>query len=128
MTTRFLGSVVQYVMLAACIGGESESIMHCDIYKSSSRDELYIYIARPDYPDDAKTYQDPFARVPSDLRKAFGRPSFVMHLELDAGFKLARVPVLNVLASFKELGYFVQFPPDGLISPTALPPEGLRGA
>ncbi len=87
-----------------------------------------MYIARPDYPDDAATYQDPFARVPSDLRKAFGRPSFVMHLELDASSKLARVSVQHVLASFIELGYFVQFPPDGLISPTALPPEGLRGA
>ena len=103
-------------------------IMHCDIYKASCRDELYMYIARPDYPDDAATYQDPFARVPSDLRKAFGRPSFVMHLELDASSKLARVSVQHVLASFIELGYFVQFPPDGLISPTALPPEGLRGA
>lgn len=102
--------------------------MHCDIYKASSRDELYIYIARPNYPDDANTYQDPFVRVPSDLRKALGRPSFVMHLELDASFKLARVSVQNVLASFEELGYFVQFPPDGLISSTALPPEGLRGA
>ncbi len=104
------------------------SIMHCDIYKASSRDELYIYIARPDYPDDANTYQDPFARLPVDLRKALGRPSFVMHLELHAGFKLARVSVQQVLAAFAELGYFVQFPPDGLISATALPPEGLRGA
>lgn len=103
-------------------------IMHCDIYKASSRDELYIYIARPDYPNDADSYQDPFAKLPSDLRKALGRPSFVMHLELHAGRKLARVSVEQVLASFQELGYFVQFPPDGLISPTALPPEGLRGA
>ncbi|HFF5092318.1 TPA: YcgL domain-containing protein, partial [Acinetobacter baumannii] len=25
--------------------------MHCDIYRSSKKDEMYIYIARPNYPD-----------------------------------------------------------------------------
>ncbi|MGM7371905.1 YcgL domain-containing protein, partial [Acinetobacter baumannii] len=24
--------------------------MHCDIYRSSKKDEMYIYIARPNYP------------------------------------------------------------------------------
>ncbi|MEC7118858.1 MAG: YcgL domain-containing protein [Pseudomonadota bacterium] len=102
--------------------------MHCDIYKASTRDELYVYIARPDYPDDADGFQDPFAKLPSDLRKALGRPSFVMHLDLSERQRLARVDIQQVLSAFDELGYFVQFPPDGLISPTAMAPEGLRGA
>jgi hypothetical protein len=51
-----------------------------------------------------------------------------MHLELSLSRKLARVPVERVLESLQQIGYFVQMPPDGLICPTAVAPEGLRGA
>lgn len=101
--------------------------MHCDIYKSSKKDEMYLYIARPDYPDDAEVL-DPLAVVPAALRQAFSRASFVMHLELSAERKLARVPVQEVLKAFAQQGYFLQLPPEGLISATAPAPEGLRGA
>ncbi|XID74081.1 YcgL domain-containing protein [Alkanindiges sp. WGS2144] len=101
--------------------------MHCDIYKSSKKDEMYLYIARPDYPDDADVI-DPLAAVPATLKLAFGRPSFVMHLELHTSRKLARVNVQDVLQAFETQGYFLQLPPEGLISATAPAPEGLRGA
>lgn len=102
--------------------------MHCDIYRASTRDEMYVYIARPDYPQDADKMVDPLAIIPADLRKALGRTTFVMHLELSVSRKLARVPVERVLESLQQIGYFVQMPPDGLICPTAVAPEGLRGA
>lgn len=100
--------------------------MHCDIYKSSKKDEMYIYIARPNYPNDEN--QDPFDQVPEMLQQVFGRPTFVMHLELNQDRKLSRVPVLQVLDALQTKGFFVQMPPEGLINPNGVEPEGLRGA
>ena len=102
-------------------------IMHCDIYKSDKKDEMYLYIARPDYPNDTDIV-DPLHAVPAALKLAFGRAKFVMHLELSFDRKLARVPVQEVLDACERQGYFLQLPPDGLISPHAPEPEGLRGA
>lgn len=101
--------------------------MHCDIYKSSKKNEMYLYVARPHYPDDADVI-DPLEAVPANLRQAFGRASFVMHLELNEERKLARVDVREVLSLFKQQGYFLQLPPEGLIAASAPAPEGLRGA
>ena len=101
--------------------------MHCDIYKSSKKDEMYLYIARPNYPNDADTL-DPLHAVPAALKQAFGRASFVMHLELEASRQLARVSTKDVLKALQTQGYYLQLPPDGLISPNAVAPEGLRGA
>ncbi|WP_151748815.1 YcgL domain-containing protein [Acinetobacter lactucae] len=101
--------------------------MHCDIYRSSKKDEMYMYIARPNYPDDAEQ-TDPFENVPEAVLQAFGLATFVMHLELAPTRKLARVNVLHVLDSLQTKGFFIQMPPEGLINPNAVEPEGLRGA
>jgi len=101
--------------------------MHCDIYRSSKKDEMYIYIARPNYPDNTEQ-ADPFENVPEAVLQAFGRATFVMHLELAPTRKLARVNVLHVLDSLQTKGFFIQMPPEGLINPNAVEPEGLRGA
>ncbi len=106
--------------------------MHCDIYRASTREGMYLYI-----PIDAadaliepriEPTDDPFAQVSDSLKRAFGRPTFVMRLELTPERKLARVPVLDVIESMTRQGYYLQLPPEGLISPTAVAPEGLRGA
>lgn len=101
-------------------------MMHCDIYRSSKKDEMYMYIARPNYPNDEQ--DDPLAIVPEAVRLAFGTATFVMHLELSPTRKLARVNVLHVLDSLQTKGFFIQMPPEGLINPHAVEPEGLRGA
>ncbi|MGE8539224.1 MAG: YcgL domain-containing protein, partial [Acinetobacter sp.] len=59
---------------------------------------------------------------------AFGRATFVMHLELSESRKLARANVLHVMDSIATRGFFLQMPPEGLIDPNAVAPEGLRGA
>lgn len=59
---------------------------------------------------------------------SLGRATFVMHLELAPTRKLARVNVLHVLDSLQTKGFFIQMPPEGLINPNAVEPEGLRGA
>ncbi|AOA58634.1 YcgL domain-containing protein [Acinetobacter larvae] len=101
--------------------------MHCDIYKSSKKDEMYLYIAAKDSTEQAEDY-DPLAVLPDMLRQAFGRATFVMQLEIYQERKLARVSALHVIDSIAEKGYFIQLPPDGLINSNAVEPEGLRGA
>ena len=100
-------------------------VVHCDIYRSSKKDEMYLYVARQNA---EQKDQDPFADVPEMLRTAFGRATFVMHLELTETRKLARANVLHVIDSLKTKGFFIQVPPEGLINPNAVAPEGLRGA
>lgn len=89
--------------------------MHCDIYKFSKKDDLYVYIARPDYPNDTQTLKDWLAVLPKDFRQAIGRETFVMHLDLDTTQKLARVDKNEVLAKLKEQGYYVQMPAEELL-------------
>ncbi|MCH7318933.1 YcgL domain-containing protein [Acinetobacter sp. ANC 5659] len=86
-----------------------------------------MYIARPNYPDD-KEQENPFEGVPETVLQAFGKATFVMHLELHNERKLARANVLHVLDSLNTKGFFIQMPPKGLINPNAVEPEGLRGA
>ncbi|MCH7383231.1 YcgL domain-containing protein [Acinetobacter dispersus] len=86
-----------------------------------------MYIARPNYPDD-KEQENPFEGVPETVLQAFGKTTFVMHLELHNERKLARANVLHVLDSLNTKGFFIQMPPEGLINPNAVEPEGLRGA
>ncbi|MCH7352218.1 YcgL domain-containing protein [Acinetobacter sp. NIPH 1958] len=86
-----------------------------------------MYIARPNYPDD-KEQESPFEGVPETVLQAFGKATFVMHLELHNERKLARANVLHVLDSLNTKGFFIQMPPEGLINPNAVEPEGLRGA
>ncbi len=106
--------------------------MLCDIYRASSREGMYLYVAAPadavvdQQPDASKS--EPLALVSDSLKRAFGRPTFVMRLALSSERKLARVSVDDVMASIASKGYFLQLPPEGLISPTAVAPEGLRGA
>lgn len=100
-------------------------VVHCDIYRSSKKDEMYLYVARQNA---EQADEDPFAGVPETLRTAFGRATFVMHLELTETRKLARANVLHVIDSLQTKGFFIQVPPEGLINPNAVAPEGLRGA
>ncbi len=105
-----------------------DSIMFCSIYKSSKKDEMYLYVARPEVKENEAEAADPLDVLSEALRKAFGRATFVMDLELTESRKLARVNVLHVMDSIETKGFFIQVPPEGLIDPNAVAPEGLRGA
>ena len=72
--------------------------MHCDIYKFPKHDDMYVYIARPDYPDDTDEIKDWLGVLPKDLRAGLGRSKFVMHLGLAATPTLARVDKAEVQA------------------------------
>lgn len=108
------------------------STMHCSIFKSSKKAEMYLYIARPEPTENENENEaeavNPLEILPEAMRAAFGRVTFVMDLELSEERKLARVNVLHVMDSIQSKGFFIQVPPEGLINPNAVAPEGLRGA
>lgn len=100
--------------------------MHCSIYKSSKKDEMYLYVVRS-AENEAEAF-NPLEVLSEPVRVAFGRATFVMHLELSEARTLARVNVMHVIDSLETKGFFLQMPPEGLINPNAPAPEGLRGA
>jgi uncharacterized protein YcgL (UPF0745 family) len=106
--------------------------MFCDIYRASKREGMYLYVhahaSKNELDPQADPEYDPLACISDSLKIAFGRPVYVMRLELTPERKLARVTSLNVIDSLKNQGYYLQLPPEGLISPHAVAPEGLRGA
>ncbi|PCJ31026.1 MAG: hypothetical protein COA90_07530 [Gammaproteobacteria bacterium] len=76
--------------------------MNAYIYKSSKKDELYLYI-------DTK---DDFSKVPQALYDSMGKePIFVMEVELSAERKLARENVNTVMKNLQSQGFHVQAPP-----------------
>ena len=74
----------------------------CWIYKSSKKDEMYLYLAE----------EDNFENVPELLMARFGTPSLVMTLELDENRNLARADVKSVLNQLGTEGYYLQMPPE----------------
>ena len=82
--------------------------MRCWIYKSTRRDEMYLYVKE----------QDEFDCVPEALLAQMGRLEFVMELELRPGRTLARADARKVMESLETHGYFLQMPP---------PPERAAG-
>lgn len=105
--------------------------MQCKIYRSSKRDEMYLYVKHEPagHSIEEPPLKEPdFACVPVMVQQAFGRATFVMQLDLSTQHRLARVPIGQVIEALETRGFFLQMPPDGLINPNAVSPEGLRGA
>lgn len=72
------------------------------IYKSTKKEELYLYIIN----------KDDFSDVPQSLYDSMGRePVFVMELELSADRPLAREDVNKVMENLETQGFHVQMPP-----------------
>lgn len=73
----------------------------CDIYKTASKDEMYLYLNRP----------KGFESVPEVLLKSFGEPILVTTLVLTESKKLARADIKKVMADLAGQGFFLQMPP-----------------
>ena len=89
--------------------------MHCDIYKFPKHNDMYVYIARPDYPNDTDEIKDWLSVLPKDFRHSLGVSKFVMHLDLADTKALARVDKDEVLDKLNAQGYFVQMPPQDVM-------------
>jgi len=75
--------------------------MKCSVVRSSLKDFTYIYL---------RTGHD-FDDLPADLKRLFGKPEFVMNLELSPGRKLAQEDIGQVIKNLSEQGYHLQMPP-----------------
>ena len=76
--------------------------VRCWVYRSSNKDELYVYLKS----------KDGFEDLPEGLRRLLGKPQLVMDLELHPKRRLARVAVDQVMASLRTRGYYLQLPPE----------------
>lgn len=94
--------------------------MHCDVYKFPKSPDWYVYIARPNYPDDTDTLTDWLGVLPSELRSKLGLGQFVMHLDLSTRKKLAQADIDVVKTKLAEQGYYVQAPPADILAAQAL--------
>ncbi|WP_029591824.1 YcgL domain-containing protein [Franconibacter pulveris] len=83
--------------------------MFCVIYKSSRREQTYLYVEK----------KDDFSKVPAELMQSFGTPIMTMLLPLDGRKKLAHADLDKVKQALQEQGYYLQLPP---------PPENLLKA
>ena len=74
----------------------------CWIYRSSKKEEMYIYLSK----------EEDFGDVPEALMKRFGTPILVMELVLHPDRNLAREDVSKVINNLKNIGYHLQMPPN----------------
>ena len=70
--------------------------MFCVIYRSSKRDQTYLYVEK----------KDDFSRVPEELMKGFGQPTLAMMLPLDGRKKLVNADLEKVKQALTEQGYY----------------------
>ncbi|MFU2317495.1 YcgL domain-containing protein [Rahnella sp. PCH160] len=75
--------------------------MLCVIYRSTKRDQTYLYVEK----------KDDFSRVPEELLKGFGVPQFSMMLNLAGRKKLASADISKVRQALEDQGYYLQVPP-----------------
>ncbi len=75
--------------------------MICAIYRSTLRDQTYLYLAK----------KDDFSLVPSDLLKGFGKPQLAMVISLENREKLASADIEKVKQQLIDNGYYLQIPP-----------------
>ena len=73
----------------------------CEIFRSSRKPEMYLYVDR------ARGLED----VPEVLMQQFGEPVSVMVLLLGPDRKLARANAAEVLAKIEQQGFYLQMPP-----------------
>ena len=79
--------------------------MNTYIYKSSRKDELYLYIPN----------KDDFSEIPQALYDSMGKePILVMEVCLSEDKPLAREDITTVIKNLQTQGYHVQMPPPAL--------------
>lgn len=73
----------------------------CEIYKSSRKEELYLYVDK----------RQGLSDVPEALLEHFGTPLPVTTMLLTADKRLARAEASDVMAQIAEKGFYLQMPP-----------------
>lgn len=83
------------------IEGRERDLILCDVYKSQSRSEVYIYVDK----------KDGLSRVPEALLAQFEAPNFCFTFKLTQNRKLAREDSKKVFENLTSQGYHLQMPP-----------------
>ncbi|MEE4201999.1 MAG: YcgL domain-containing protein [Halieaceae bacterium] len=71
-----------------------------EVFKSNRKSETYLYLPRGCEQD----------TLPEALRQVFGKPEYVLGLDLTPDRQLARFTGAEVLAAIEEQGFFLQLP------------------
>lgn len=77
------------------------SLLLLAVYKSSKRDEMYLYVPKV----------DGLKNVPEALLQIFGTPRHVMDMPLKADRDLARVSGEKLREEIATKGFYLQMPP-----------------
>ena len=83
------------------MSSEAPQEIPCWVYRSRSRADMYLYLAR----------KDAFHEVPDELLKAIGRLELVMDITLTPERRLAREDVVQVMRNLESKGFHLQMPP-----------------
>ncbi|MDF2179831.1 YcgL domain-containing protein [Aliiglaciecola sp. CAU 1673] len=75
--------------------------MLCAIYKSSKKDETYLFVPK----------RDDFSSVPTELMQHFGTPKLVMVTVIKPDAKLAISDTVKVREALEDKGFYLQLPP-----------------
>lgn len=75
--------------------------MHCHVYRSSKRDDTYVYLRE----------RDAFGLLPANIAMTLGELHFVLDVTLTPERKLAREDAAVVRANLAARGFHIQFPP-----------------
>ncbi|WP_158968063.1 YcgL domain-containing protein [Paraglaciecola sp. L3A3] len=75
--------------------------MLCAVYKSSKKQETYLYVPG----------RDDFSKVPASLMSTFGTPIFLMIMPLKKDRALARVDIDKLRSELTLKGFYLQLPP-----------------
>ena len=75
--------------------------MFCVIYRSTKREQTYLYVEK----------KDDFSRVPDELMYSFGTPKLAMILPLDGRKKLIHADLDKVKQALADQCYYLQLPP-----------------
>lgn len=77
------------------------SLLLLSVYKSSKRDEMYLYVPK----------REGLSNIPDVLMQIFGTPLHVMDMPLKPGRDMARVSGEKLRAEITEKGFYLQMPP-----------------
>ena len=75
--------------------------MVCDVYRSSTKENLYIYVIAG----------DGLSKVPKELLDQFGEPEKALSFTLTKNRTLAKEDPQLVLKDLSEQGFHLQLPP-----------------
>ena len=77
------------------------SLLLLSIYKSSKKDEMYLYVPKT----------DGLKNIPDALLSVFGTPVHVMDMPHKAGRNLARITDEKLRSEISEKGVYLKMPP-----------------